>query len=461
MKARDPRQPPHPGGRSFSGWVVRVSARIDDFKVPLGIAVLALGAFLAYTAFQATTGPPFLPKYRLTVKVPDDAPPVRKGQAVRVGGSLAGLINEVRPDTANHRTLVEVNISKTNFRPLPVDTTAFVRVHSIVYETYLGLQPGTSEKDLSDGDTLPAAAQSGTDLLEVVQLFDRQARADLSKTLVNVGFGAAGRGVELNGALRDLPATSRYLSEQLAALTKTPGALRSLIAGAARTSRGLRGERDGDVAGVVGSAARTFGAIDRRRDRLGQAIELLRPFEDQVQATGIVAEPALGEVARSAVALGPLVRNLNAQLPGLNRLARLGPQLRDGFAGLLGGGAGGSAGGGGGGSVGLGTGSTGVADEVLVAARPVVAGLFPIQTAVAPLNRLLEQLLANIQPYLSEITDAGRRLQSATSARHPGGRRPNAPVLRVVPVLTPHPCANPKPDPGEAQADRAPGRSCP
>src|SRR5204863_2073228 len=117
------------------------------------------------------------------------------------------------------------------FRPLPVDTHAFVRVKSILYQTYLGLTPGTSSKTLKDGDTLPAVADSGTDLLEVVQLFDRKARENLSKTVVNVGFGVAGRGTELNGALRDLPATSSYAAAQLRAATKTPGAIRGLVVG--------------------------------------------------------------------------------------------------------------------------------------------------------------------------------------------------------------------------------------
>ena len=91
-----------------------------------------------------------------------------------------------------------------------MDTTAFVRVHSIVYATYLGAAARDLEGE-AEGRRHAAGAwrSSGTDLLEVVQLFDQQAREDLSETLVNVGFGAAGRGTELNGALRDLPETWR------------------------------------------------------------------------------------------------------------------------------------------------------------------------------------------------------------------------------------------------------------
>ena len=458
--ARDPRQPRPRLGRKISGWANRATARVDDFKTPLGLAVLALGAFLAYTAFKATTGPPFLPTYKLTVKVPAGAPPLRAGEAVRVGGSLAGLINEVKPDPAHHRTLVKVNISKTNFRPLPVDTTAFVRVHSIVYLTYLELTPGTSNNMLHDGDTLPAVAQHGTDLLEVVQLFDKQARQDLSKTLVNVGFGVAGRGTDLNGALQDLPQTATNAASELSAATKTPGALAGVIAGGAKTASGLRGTRPDDVSALISGADGTFGSTGRQSAPLGQAIQLLRPFEDQVLATGPIATPVLRDIARTTGALAPVVRNLNAQLPRLNELATLGPQLRNGFAALLGGGAGGAGGGGVGGSGSTGTGGSGIANQVLIAARPVVTGLFDVQTAVKPLDAALAKLLAAVNPYLPEITQAGQWLQSATSLRAPGGSNSGAPALRVVAVLSPHSCRDPEPAPGQAQQDTAPGGRC-
>lgn len=447
-------------GGGMSALVSRASERIDRYRTPLGLAVLAVVAFLGYTAFKATTGPPFLPKYRITVKVPSDAPSLRKGQAVRVGGSLAGLIQKVEPDPANDRTLVEISISKGKYKPLPVDTTAFVRVKSIVYVTYLALTPGTSKQTLKDGDTLRAEATSGTDLLEVVQLFDRTARENLSKTLVNTGFGVAGRGVELNGALRDLPATASYLGDQLRAATSTDGALGGLVLGAANTARGLKGDGGDDLAGLIAGGSRTFGATARRSASLGRTIELLRPFEDAVLRTTPSATRAFDAISRGATAFTPAVRNLNAQLPGLTELAGRGDQLRDGFAALLGGGAGGAGGGGVGGSRGAVGAADGITEKVLIAARPVVRDLFGIQTAVGPLNRSLDQLLATIDPYLPEIRQAGLWLQEATSTRPNSGSKPGAPALRLVPVLTAHPCRNPLPAPGEAQNDAQTATGC-
>src|SRR5687767_13920887 len=155
-------------GRRVSARAARLTDNLDDHKTLLGLIVLAVGAFLAYVAFFSTTGPPFQPKYQIQVSVPGDAPVVRVGQAVRIGGKLAGLISAVEPDREDGGTDVTANITKTEFRPLPEDTTANVRVHSIVYETYLELDPGTSEAQLSNGDAIDTPATSGVDLLEVV-----------------------------------------------------------------------------------------------------------------------------------------------------------------------------------------------------------------------------------------------------------------------------------------------------
>ena len=95
----------------------------------------------------------------------------------------------------------------------------------------------------------------------MVQLFDEQTREDLQRTVVNLGFGVAGRGTELNAALANIVPLSRNLRRQLNAATREPGALGRLIAGAAATSSGLRGVRSDDVAGLIGSADETVSTI--------------------------------------------------------------------------------------------------------------------------------------------------------------------------------------------------------
>ena len=419
-----------PGRTRLSARVGRFTSRLDDHKTLLGLIVLGVGAFLGYVAFVSTTGPPFQSRYELKVNLPADAPVVREGQAVRVGGKLAGLISQVEPDREEGGTTVTANITKPEFRPMPEDTEAYVRVHSIVYETYLELLPGESEAELEDGDSIGSPAASGTDLLEVVQLFDAEARESLQKTTVNAGYGVAGRGDEVNEALADLDGMARRLEPQLEAITEDEGALADAIAGAASTSDALRGVSPDDVEALIASGNATVGTVAGREAELRRTLQLLRPFEDQFLETAPLAEPLLDDTAKLAEELRPTVETVSDRLPALAELLNLGDTLREEVVAL-----------------------TAVVDPTLAAARPVIYGLFPTMTALGPLNEDLKNLKATVEPYQREIAQAGKRLGNATSHVFEKGLAPGTPAGRVVPVLTPHSCTNPIPDPGEAQDD--------
>lgn len=419
-----------PRGTRLSARVANVTSRLDRHRTLLGLVVLGVGAFLGYVAFVSTTGPPFQPKYELKVNLPADAPVVREGQAVRVGGKLAGLISQVEPDREEGGTTVTANITKTEFRPMPEDTEAYVRVHSIVYETYLELLPGDSRSNLENGDSIGAPATSGTDLLEVVQLFDAEARESLRKTTVNAGYGVAGRGLEVNEALADLDGMAKRLDPQLGALTEDEGALANAIAGAASTADGLRGQAADDVEALIGSGGETVGTIANREAELRRTLQLLRPFEDQFLETAPLAEPLLDDSAALARELRPPVETVADRLPALAELLGKGEALRSEVVSLV-----------------------RVVNPTLVAARPVIFGLFPTMTALGPLNEDLANLKATVEPYKPEIAEAGERLANATSHVFDKGLASGTPAGRVVPVLTPHGCVNAIPEPGEAQGD--------
>ena len=87
-----------------------------------------------------------------------------------------------------------------------------------------------------------------------------------------------------------------------------------------------------------------------------------------------------------------------------------------------------------------GAGSGGIANQVLESPPARSSrGLFPIQTAVGPLNASLAQLLAAVNPYLPEITQAGQWLQNAIERPlATAGAGPAPRSCGCVPVLTPH-----------------------
>ena len=431
--------------------VTRAASKLNDHKLALGFLVAAAGAFLAYIAFASTTGPPFQSAYRIVVEVPPDrptefegeeqgsAPPLRVGQAVRISGQLAGLISEVEPNREDGGTSVTANITKPEFRPIGEDATAYVRVHSIVYNTYLEIEPGDRSNPMEDGDTISREnVDSGVDLLEVVQLFDREARESLRSTVVNIGQGVAGRGAGLNAAFADVKPLSTNLRKQLEAATKDEGAIGDLVGDGAMTSDALRGFRSDDAAGTISSGGAVLDAIASRREQLGQAIELLPPFQDEFLETAPVAIPTLDELAATAPELVPAVSSLNGALPQLNRLLALGDELREEtiLTGRL-------------------------ANPVLEATIPVVREIFPILTALdhpdlpGGLVADADTVVAKVGKYVDDIIVAGERLAEVTSQPFPQGPGigAGAPAGRVIPIVTCHEERNPYPEPGTAEDD--------
>ena len=431
--------------------VTRAASKLNDHTLLLGFLVAGVAAFLAYVAFASTTGPPFQTAYRINVEVPPDrptefegeeqgaAPPLRVGQAVRISGQLAGLISDVEPNRKTGGVTVTANITKPEFRPIGSDATAYVRVHSIVYNTYLEIEPGDRADPLSDGDTIAREnVSSGVDLLEVVQLFDQEARESLRATVVNIGQGVAGRGAGLNAAFKDLKPLSTDLRKQLGAATRDEGALGELVAGGARTTDALRGFRSDDVAGMITSGGAVLDAIASRSAQLGQAIDLLPPFQDEFLETAPVALPTLNELADAAVELEPAVRSLNGALPQLNRLLALGDELRTETV------------------------RTGeLADPILAATIPVVRKIFPILAALehpdgpGGLVADAQTVVDKVSPYVDDIIVAGERLAEVTSQSFPQGTGvgAGAPSGRVIPILTCHRERNPYPAPGTAEDD--------
>ncbi len=415
----------------FNQRVSRLTSKLDDYKLPLGVLVLLVGGFLLLLGFQSTTGPPFQSRYEVKVLVPADAPPMRRGQEVRIAGRLAGLVSSVEPDNENGGAIVTANITKPEFRPIGKDASVFVRVHSIVYRTILEITPGNTDDPLGSGGTI-SDVESGVDLLEVVDLFDKKTRRSVRDTVVNLGFGVAGRGDALNASLHDLLPVSKNLNKQVAAILKEKGALGRVIAGAAKTTDALQGVRDDDVAGLIGSGGAVLGAVAERKDDLARTVQLLRPFEDEFLRTAPLADPVLDSLADTAVELEPAVRGLNAALPDIDRLLTLGPVLENETARIA-----------------------AVTRPVLRTTRPLVRDIYPTVAALRPLLPKVKRIVNTLDPYSRDISLAGQGLASATSVPYNFGHGTGvgAPAGRVIPVLTCHNNRRPFPRPGQPLTD--------
>lgn len=365
------------------------------------------------------------------VKVPAESPILRPGDQVRVAGRLAGFVDAVDPNPDSDVIDVKVNM-RPEFAPVGVDARANIKVRSIVYLTYVEIFPGNIEEPAPSGYVIDQElVTSGVDLLEIVQLFDKRARKTLERSVVNAGYGLAGRGPGTNQAIADLEPTLQNTTKQLRAATSKRGAVSDLVAGAAKTTSGLRGSQSDDVQATVESGAAVLGAIANKRTALAAALDQLRPFEDEFLATAPIAQPLLDDAAGLADDLTPAVKAANAALPDLNRLLGLGDEFRTetvAFSILI--------------------------DPVLRAQRPLLRATYPSAASAPLLLDNLRSISNQINPYAKEISQAGKGLISATSLRYPSGvTAPDNVALRFTPLLGCHTPRNPYPAPGEAATD--------
>jgi virulence factor Mce-like protein len=421
-------RPPNRFARTVTGAVRRIEGR----KVPLGLAVAAVGVVLAWVAWASVNGVPLQDRYEVKAMVPADAPILQKGDAVRIAGRLAGIVTGVEP--AGDATEVQMEL-RPQYAPIGRNARANVRVKSLIYLTYLELIPRNTDDPLPEGETIPLKRSgSGVDLLEVVQLFDREARTTLRDAVFNAGVGLADRGDELNAALADLPEITRHGTPELRALTRRPGALAQSVSGTAAVVRGLRGDRPDDVESSVSSASALLGTVAGRSAEVGDAVELLRPLEDELLATAPLADPLLEQGAKLNRELRPVIAGLADALPDLNRTLALGDELRIETDRL-----------------------TGFMRPVIRAAIPVVRDLRVTVASIDPLLEGLNTLIETLDPYAADITESALGLISSTSVQYDEGQTaPGANALRFAPILTCHRAREPYPAPGTTEGHSQP-----
>ena len=411
-----------PPGR-FSRTVTGVTRRLEGHTLALGFVVAAVGALLAWVAWSSVNGVPLQNRYTLHARIPAGSPIVSDGDAVRIAGQLAGLVTDVEPEHGAAEVTMEL---RPSFAPVGRDARALVRVKSIVYLTYVEIDPGDTAHPMPEGGTIPVRhAGSNVDLIEVVQLFDRKAREALQSSIYNAGVGLADRGTQVNTSLADLESITRVGTPELQALTSRPGALAEVIRGSSETFRGLTGVRSDDVGALIGSGGAVLATVAGRSTELGQAIELLRPFNDQLLATAPQLDPLLDDAGELSKTLNPVVGDLTRALPDLNRALAMGDELRRQTARL-----------------------TSAIQPVLRAATPVLAALEPTVAAIDPIRVPLDNLVSVVTPYMKDLGRGARGLVSATTQRFPQGQTaPGNPALRFAPVFTPAPCRDVYPRP--------------
>jgi virulence factor Mce-like protein len=160
--------------------------------------IVIVAVFLSY---NANNGLPFTPTYNLNVELPE-ASGLQKGNQVRIGGTLVGIVSSLSPyqnsKTGRVTAIIGMKLQKS-VEPLPVDTKAVVQSVSTIGLKYLSLIKGRSSRSFKAGATIPVSqTREPVDIDEFFNMFDKKTRRGSQENLTAFGNGLAGRGIGLN-----------------------------------------------------------------------------------------------------------------------------------------------------------------------------------------------------------------------------------------------------------------------
>ncbi len=314
-------------------------------------AVTALVAIVAvFISYSANQGLPFVPTYQLKVELPNGAKLV-PGNEVRAGGFRVGIVEEItsvrkRVD-GRVRSIAQLDLKlDSKIEPLSVDTEIGVRPRSALGLKYVELVPGRSERTFADGDTVPLAnaGEITPELEDVLATFPPETRRDSQAALEGFGDAVAGRGTDLNVAIRELKPFLRHLLPVMRNLSDPDTELRNLFPalGAAAAEAAPVAEVQ---ARLFGEMADTFAAIGRDPEALRETIEespptlavatdsfrVQTPFLARFADLSRELQPGAAQLRRSL----PLVNDaLQAGVPAFRRTPELGGRLEQLFVAL-------------------------------------------------------------------------------------------------------------------------------
>ena len=145
--------------------------------------VLIIAVFLAY---NANTGLPFVPVYRVSVEVPN-AERLRTLNDVRIGGHRVGLVESLHAEPASSGSSaatarLDLKLDKS-VEPLPQDSRFRVRYRSAFGLKYLEITRGTGAP-APDGFVFdePASFVEQTEFDEIYNTFDARRAATCAPT---------------------------------------------------------------------------------------------------------------------------------------------------------------------------------------------------------------------------------------------------------------------------------------
>jgi ABC-type transporter Mla subunit MlaD len=242
-----------------------------------------------------------------------------KGSELRVAGAKAGSITDLEI-TPQKTALVTVE-EDPSFPEFKADASCSSEPQSLIAEYFLNCQPGTSTQPLNG--PIPAASNQTTVQPDLAQNTLREPFRERLQLLINE-FGTAldSNAENLNAAIRSGAPALRQLKQVLNILGNQNRTIAELNANSDAIFAQLANRRE-DVVHFIDNAGRTAAISAERSNDLAQNFHLLDDFLAELK-------PTMFQLGRLADAQTPLLTDLHAAAPGLNKLAKNLPPFNNG-----------------------------------------------------------------------------------------------------------------------------------
>jgi virulence factor Mce-like protein len=305
------------------------TAPLTASPVLVGAVTVLVAIVAIFIAYTANAGLPFVPTYDVRVELPNGNKLVQ-GNEVRAGGFRVGAVDEIRSARrvvdGEERSIAVVRLKlDKSIEPLATDTLVGVRSRSALGLKYIELAPGSSDRTLRAGDTIPLrnARFRGGELEDFAAIFDEETRVGTRASLQGFGSSLAGRGSAINTTIEELTPLLRRLEPVMRNLSDPRTELGGFFP---RLGRAL-----GELAPVatvqadfLANQATTFAAIGRNPEALRETIEEGPATLEASIRSLRVQTPFLARFAEVSRRLGPAATELRASLPAINDALRVG-----------------------------------------------------------------------------------------------------------------------------------------
>ena len=291
----------------------RPPGRITAFAA--GLIALLLIAVATVLAFSKDV--PFTTPYQLKARF-ENAPPVQKGQAVRIAGVDVGRVSDV--DSVGGDSPAVTVTMKLDDDALPIHRDAEIKVRPRIFfegNLFFDLRPGTpGSGEMEDGGTIPASQTSApVQIDQVLGVLQADTREDLRKLLV--GYGGALNGEPQPGEDDDQDPDTRGETAGQAlndSLEYSADALR----GSAIVNQAALGAEARDLSRLIAGQQRVFAALSANETEL----------KDLVTNFNVTMHALATEEANLRQTIRLLPRVLDAANPALDALNAAFPSTR-------------------------------------------------------------------------------------------------------------------------------------